>query len=192
MKNDDDTFPLLCKTCNWETAADVYNGKPVCYSCMAKPGFGRRIPKPKYSSSRGPVTTPADLYWDRVFSVLAALLLAFVLFFRVTLLLPFGDSSTRGPPTLHYSSLSLSLIDSAPNAITGASIFFVAFLSSFNRTRCFFPLSVRITLYCIRISPCCRPPQEDNQGHCAMDWATAPRNAAVRQILQQYMHAEGQ
>ena len=30
------------------------------------------------------------------------------------------------------------------------------------------------------------------QGHCAMDWATAPRNAAVRQILQQHMHAEGQ
>ena len=33
---------------------------------------------------------------------------------------------------------------------------------------------------------------EDNQGHCAMDWATAPRNAAVRHILQQHMHAEGQ
>jgi hypothetical protein len=29
-------------------------------------------------------------------------------------------------------------------------------LFSFNRTRCFFPLSVLITLYFIRISPCCR------------------------------------
>jgi ankyrin repeat protein len=33
---------------------------------------------------------------------------------------------------------------------------------------------------------------EDNQGHYAMDCATAPRNAAVRHILQQHMHAEEQ
>ncbi len=33
---------------------------------------------------------------------------------------------------------------------------------------------------------------EDKQGHCAMDWATEPRHAAVRQILQKHMHADGQ
>ncbi len=32
----------------------------------------------------------------------------------------------------------------------------------------------------------------DNQGRCAMDWATEPRHAAIRQLLQQHMYAEGQ
>ena len=67
-----------------------------------------------------------------------------------------AHSHPHAPSALPGSSPSLSLIHSAPNAITGASIFFVAFLFSFNRTRCFCPLSVRITLYCIRIPPCCR------------------------------------
>ncbi len=33
---------------------------------------------------------------------------------------------------------------------------------------------------------------EDNQGRCAMDWATEPRHASVRQILQEHMRAEEQ
>ena len=33
---------------------------------------------------------------------------------------------------------------------------------------------------------------EDSRGRSAMDWATDLRHAAVRLLLQQHMHAEGQ
>ena len=33
---------------------------------------------------------------------------------------------------------------------------------------------------------------EGSRGRSAMDWVTEPRHAAVRRLLQQHMHAEGQ
>ena len=83
-------LPLLCKSCSLVSALYVYNGKPVCGVCMVRPGFGRRMLSTKRSSGRLAVSASAELPVSvgRAFLVLAALLMAVVLFFRETNLFP--------------------------------------------------------------------------------------------------------